>query len=150
MPLAALLSDDATLLRAVAAFLAEGPASGIGLYRTASLDSAIALAAEAAPEHLSLAGRRAERLRSRARNAGAVFTGGSTAPAFGDYVAGSNHVLPTGGSARWASPLRVDDFVRWTTHVSARDHAGEALHAATALASYEGMTFHAASVEARR
>jgi histidinol dehydrogenase len=98
---------------------------------------------------VQLAGAKAARLATRARNAGAVFVGSRTAVAFGDYVAGSNHVLPTGGAARWASPLRVDDFVRWTTHVRARGDLGPAARAGAAVARYEGMRYHAASMELR-
>jgi len=148
---AALLSDDPTLLRTVAAVLrrAGSGVSTIGLYRTRSLEEAVDAAAFAAPEHVQLAGAKAARLATRARNAGAVFVGSRSAVAFGDYVAGSNHVLPTGGAARWASPLRVDDFVRWTTHVRARGDLGPAARAGAAVARYEGMRYHAASMELR-
>ena len=151
-PFAALLSDDEGLLAVVAAVVSRvGSRDGtIALYRVPSLDAAVAAAAFAAPEHLHLAGARAARLASRTRNAGAVFIGTKTAVAFGDYVAGSNHCLPTGGSARWSSPLRVDDFVRWTTHVTARGKVSEAAGAGSAIARYEGMDFHAASMELRR
>jgi histidinol dehydrogenase len=69
--------------------------------------------------------------------------------AFGDYVAGSNHVLPTGGTARWASPLRVDDLVRWTARVRATGPLRAAAHWGAAVARYEGMKYHAASMELR-
>ena len=148
---AALLSDDRGLLETVAAVLGRiGSRAGtIGVYRARSLDAALTLAAEVAPEHLHLAGARAARLAPRARNAGAVFVGSRTAVAFGDYVAGSNHVLPTGGSARWASPLRVDDFVRWTTRVAASGDLRGPARAGSAVARYEGMAYHAASMELR-
>ena len=150
-PFAALLSDDDGLLRAVAAAVGrlDVPAGTIALYRAPSLETALEAAAEAAPEHLSLAGRAAERLHTRARRAGAVFVGTRTAVAFGDYVAGSNHVLPTGGTARWASGLRVDDLVRWTTRVRAAGSPRAAVRAGAAVARYEGMTHHAASMELR-
>ena len=151
-PFAALLSDDEGLLAVVAAVVSRvGSRDGtIGLYRVPSLGAAIEAAAFAAPEHLHLAGARAARLASRTRNAGAVFIGTKTAVAFGDYVAGSNHCLPTGGSARWSSPLRAEDFVRWTTHVAARGSVSEAAAAGSAIARHEGMDFHAASMELRR
>ncbi|MGH2451576.1 MAG: histidinol dehydrogenase, partial [Candidatus Limnocylindria bacterium] len=91
----------------------------------------------------------AERLAPRARAAGAVFVGERSAVAFGDYVAGSNHVLPTGGTARWASPLRVEDLVRWSARVSVRGDVRAAIRAGAALARHEGMELHAASMEAR-
>ena len=150
-PFAALVSDSAGLLAVVATVLNKvGCRPGtIGLYRAPSLAAALAAATLAAPEHLSLAGSRAARLASRARNAGAVFVGTKSAVAFGDYVAGSNHCLPTGGSARWSSPLRVDDFVRWTTRVTAHGDMKAAARAGAAIARYEGMAYHAASMELR-
>lgn len=150
-PFAALLSDDAALLRTVARAIDRlgAPRGIIGLFRAPSLEGAMDAAAEAAPEHLSLAGPRAERLLSRARRAGAVFVGSRTAVAFGDYVAGSNHVLPTGGTARWASTLRVDDLMRWTTRVRATGDLNSAARAGAAVARYEGMLFHASSMELR-
>jgi histidinol dehydrogenase len=150
-PYAALLSDDAVLLRTVALAVAKlgAPRGTVGIYRAPSLEAALAAAAGAAPEHLSLAGARAERLASRARRAGAVFVGSRTAVAFGDYVAGSNHVLPTGGTARWASALRVEDLVRWTTRVRARGSVRAAARDGARVARYEGMRFHAASMELR-
>jgi histidinol dehydrogenase len=151
-PFAALLSDDEGLLAVVAAVVSRvGSRDGtIALYRVPSLEAAVDAAAFAAPEHLHLAGIRAARLARRARNAGAVFIGTKTAVAFGDYVAGSNHCLPTGGSARWSSPLRVEDFVRWTTRVTARGDVSDAARAGSAIARHEGMDFHAASMELRR
>ncbi|MHB8630817.1 MAG: histidinol dehydrogenase, partial [Candidatus Limnocylindria bacterium] len=92
---------------------------------------------------------RAARLVARTRNAGAVFVGTRTAVAFGDYVAGSNHCLPTGGTARWASPLRVEDLVHWTTQVTAGRGVAAAARAGAAIATHEGMPFHAASMELR-
>jgi histidinol dehydrogenase len=150
-PFASLLSDDPVLLRAVAAAIGKvgAPPGTIGLYRAPSLTGALDAAAEAAPEHLSLAGRRAETLAPRARRAGAVFVGTRTAVAFGDYVAGSNHVLPTGGTARWASALRVEDLIRWTTRVRAVGSLRTAARAGAAVADYEGMKYHAASMALR-
>jgi histidinol dehydrogenase len=150
-PFAALLSDDEGLLAVVRAVVAGlGRTDGaIGLYRVPSLLAAVDAAAVAAPEHLHLAGGRAARLVARTKNAGAVFVGTRTAVAFGDYVAGSNHCLPTGGTARWASPLRVEDFVHWTARVTATRNVGAAARAGAAIAKHEGMDFHAASIELR-
>lgn len=150
-PFAALLSDDEVLLATVAEAVSRlgGPRGTIGLYRAPSIAAALEAAAAAAPEHLSLAGRAAARLASRARRAGAVFVGSRTAVAFGDYVAGSNHILPTGGTARWASALRVEDFVRWTTRVRATGDLDRAAVAGAAIARHEGMRYHAASMELR-
>lgn len=148
---AALLSDDDDLLAAVAraARSVEAPRGAIGLYRAGSIADAIDAAAEVAPEHLSLAGPAAARLAPRARRAGAIFVGSRSAVAFGDYVAGSNHVLPTGGTARWASGLRLDDFVRWTTRVRASGTLSRPAATGAAIARYEGMPYHAASMELR-
>jgi len=150
-PFAALVSDSDGLLAVVAAVIGRvGARRGtIGLYRARSLVAALAAATLAAPEHLSLSGSRAARLAGRTRNAGAVFVGTKSAIAFGDYVAGSNHCLPTGGSARWSSPLRVDDFVRWMTRVTAHGNVRVASGAGAAIARYEGMAYHAASMELR-
>ena len=150
-PYAALISDSAGLLAIVAVVVDQlGVNRGnIGLFRAPSLAAALDAAIAFAPEHLNLAGPKAARLAPKARNAGAVFVGTRTAVAFGDYVAGSNHVLPTGGSARWASPLRVDDFVRWTTRVEARGSLTRLAAAGAKVARYEDMPFHAASMELR-
>lgn len=150
-PYAALLSTDLSLLRTVARAIDTlgAPLRTIGLYHAPSLQTAVDAASEAAPEHLSLQGRAAERLASRARHAGAVFVGSRTAVAFGDYVAGSNHVLPTGGTGRWSSALRVEDFVRWTTRVRATAPLRAAAYWGAEVARYEGMRYHAASMEVR-
>ena len=152
-PFAALLCDDIGLLAVVGAVVAglgaAAPDGRIGLYRAPTLAAAVEAAAFAAPEHLNLAGTRAAGLVGRTRNAGAVFVGTRTAVAFGDYVAGSNHCLPTGGTARWASPLRVEDFVHWTTQVTAGRSVTDAARAGAVIARHEGMAFHAASMELR-
>ena len=81
-----------------------------------SIDELIALAAEYAPEHLLLAGSRAEAMLRNIRNAGTVFIGQYSSVAYGDYMTGANHVLPTGGTARSYSGLSTSDFMRWTTY----------------------------------
>ena len=85
------------------------------------------------------------------RNAGAVFVGASSPVVFGDYVAGPSHVLPTGGSARFASGLGTDDFLRrsHTVRFSAEAAAAWA-GAAETLASTEGLAAHAAAARLRR
>ena len=80
--------------------------------RTNSLDDAIAVVNRIAPEHLSIITRDALRIAERAENCGAIYLGSTSAPALGDYIVGSNHVLPTAGSARFFSPLGVYDFVK--------------------------------------
>ena len=148
---AALVSDSPALLDTVAAVIGRiGARRGsIGLFRAPSMEAALGAVAHAAPEHVNLAGRAAMALASRIRNAGAVFVGSRTPVAMGDYVAGTNHVLPTGGSARWGSALRVEDFVRWTARVRASGDLARLAAAGAAVARYEGMEFHAASMELR-
>jgi histidinol dehydrogenase len=146
---AALVSDDADLLRGVVSALAEERRARVFLYRAKDLLAAVQAADEAAPEHVLLAGRGAAALSAHVRHAGAVFVGMRSAVAFGDYVAGTNHSLPTGGTARWASALRVDDFVRWTSRVSMRGDLRDLARAGAAIAGHEGMRFHKASMEAR-
>ena len=146
---AAIVSDDAALLRAVASALGTEAQPRILAYRAKDLLAAVRAADDAAPEHVLLAGRDAAALAARVRHAGAVFVGIRSAVAFGDYVAGTNHSLPTGGTARWASALRVDDFVRWTSRVSLRGDLAGLVRAGAAIAAHEGMSYHKASMEAR-
>ncbi len=103
-----------------------------------------------APEHLEIHFENPREFLERVRSAGAVFLGRHTPAAFGDYVAGSNHVLPTGGAARFSSPLSVDTFVRRSSVVEVGPAAAGALreHAAR-MARSEGFEYHRRSVEAR-
>ncbi len=103
-----------------------------------------------APEHLHIATADAEELLTRIRNAGATFLGDFTPVALGDYAAGPSHVLPTGGTARWASGLSANDFLR-AHSVIACTAAGLRQIAADVqrLAEKEGLTAHRASVEVR-
>jgi histidinol dehydrogenase len=146
---AAVISDEPRLLRAIGAALDGNGAMRIAVYRAADLRSAVRVADAAAPEHILLAGRRAAALAHGVRNAGAVFVGSRSAVAFGDYVAGTSHCLPTGGTARWSSVLRVDDFVRWTSRVSLRGDLRALVRAGAALARHEGMRYHGESMAAR-
>jgi histidinol dehydrogenase len=114
------------------------------------LERAIALANEIAPEHLELFVRRPRVLLPRVRNAGAVFLGEYSTESLGDYVAGPNHVLPTGGSARFSSPLGVYDFVKRTSIIEAtRQGLARVAAVAEAIAESEGLTGHAAAVRRR-
>jgi histidinol dehydrogenase len=114
------------------------------------LDHALAVADAFAPEHLELCLAEPDPALLRIRNAGAVFVGPYSPVALGDYVAGTNHVLPTAGTARFASPLRVADFIK-STAVIQFDRAGvEAVAPALlAIAKAEGLTAHARAVEVR-
>ncbi len=117
---------------------------------TASLSEAMALANRLAPEHLELLVRAPARWVPAVRNAGAVFVGAGAPEAFGDYLAGPNHVLPTGGTARFASPLGVYDFLKRTSLVEAGPRTLAQLGPVAArLARLEGLEAHARSVERR-
>jgi histidinol dehydrogenase len=115
-----------------------------------NLDAAVELANRLAPEHLELCVRVPEALLSRVRHAGAIFLGGHTPEVVGDYVAGPNHVLPTGGTARFASPLGTEDFV---TRSSVIEYTAAGLRAALphlrALTEVEGLAGHGAAAEVR-
>jgi histidinol dehydrogenase len=105
---------------------------------------------EIAPEHLQLVGDEAEALADRVSRAGCVFVGPGAGTAFGDYVAGSNHVLPTGGAARFQSALSVATFRRRMARVSLPGEAPARLApAGAALARAEGFPVHAESMERR-
>ena len=116
----------------------------------ADFDDAIALSNRLAPEHLEIAAEGAEQYVDRIRNAGAIFIGAHTPEAIGDYVAGSNHVLPTARSARFSSGLGVLDFMKRTSVLQLDRKALEALGpAAMALARAEGLEAHSRSVAIR-
>lgn len=110
---------------------------------------AIALANAFAAEHLQLIGLDAEALASSVQNAGALFVGAPSATAFGDYVSGSNHILPTGGAARFASGLSPRHFRRRMTEVRIGPGAAKLAAAGAPIARAEGFEVHAASMEAR-
>jgi len=115
------------------------------------LDEAVALANEMAPEHLEVHVSEPDALVPRLTNAGAVFVGASTPTAAGDYLAGPSHVLPTGGTARFAAGLSANAFLR-ASSVIEMDEAGlaEAADDIIALARCEGLEAHARSVAIRR
>ena len=114
------------------------------------LDEAVEIAEQVAPEHLELLVRRPQALAKRLRNAGAIFLGPFAPAALGDYLAGPNHVLPTGGTARFFSPLGVYDFVKRTSVVTATRAGLRAVAPAiAALATLEGCDAHAAAVRRR-
>jgi histidinol dehydrogenase len=115
-----------------------------------NLDDAVALVDAVAPEHLEIAAADAEALAARIRNAGAIFIGAHTPEAIGDYVAGSNHVLPTARSARFSSGLGVLDFMKRTSILKCGPEQLRALApAAIALGEAEGLDAHARSVAIR-
>jgi histidinol dehydrogenase len=116
----------------------------------AKLDDAVAVVDRLAPEHVEVVAVDAEKLVARIRNAGAIFIGAHTPEAIGDYVAGSNHVLPTARSARFSSGLGVLDFMKRTSILKCGPEQLRALGpAAIALGEAEGLTAHARSVAIR-
>jgi histidinol dehydrogenase len=146
----AAVSDDAALLDAVAARLEARTDAVAVLVDAPGVDDGLAFAEAFAPEHLELVGDRAEALAARVRRAGCVFVGATGGTAFGDYVAGSNHSLPTGGAARFASSLSVRHFRRRMAEVHIGDAAAALARAGAPIARAEGFSVHAASMEARR
>ena len=115
-----------------------------------SMDEAVTFANELAPEHLEVCTANPMEYLGRIDNAGSVFLGGYAPEPLGDYFAGPNHVLPTGGTARFFSPLSVDTFVKKSSFLS---YTKKALTAAqddiVTLANAEGLTAHANSIQAR-
>ncbi|HEX3701332.1 MAG TPA: histidinol dehydrogenase [Phenylobacterium sp.] len=116
----------------------------------APLDQAPTLVDRIAPEHVEFATAEPERLADRVRHAGAIFLGRHAPEAIGDYVAGSNHVLPTSRAARFSSGLSLHDFLKRTSIVKCDEAAFAALAPATvALAEAEGLPAHARSAAIR-
>jgi histidinol dehydrogenase len=160
---AILITDDAALAAATERAI-EGQLKGLPRGKIAGaswrdfgavilvrdLDDAVPLTDAIAPEHLEIAAADAERLAGRIRNAGAIFIGAHTPEAIGDYVAGSNHVLPTARSARFSSGLGVLDFMKRTSILKCGPEQLRALGgAAIALGKAEGLDAHARSVAIR-
>jgi len=126
--------------------VSESLASRGAVLSASTVDQAIAFANQFAPEHLLIATRDAESLVARFRNAGTIFVGETSSVAFGDYMSGANHVLPTGGLARSYSGLSVLDFFRWTTfQVIDRAAAGRLANDVGVFADAEGLPAHAAT-----
>ena len=121
-----------------------------GCVLVSDLDEAIQLANEYAPEHLCLVVVDPTAWVTKVKNAGGVFLGEASPEAVGDYTAGPSHTMPTGGSARWSSPLGVSEFLKTISVVNIPSAEAEELAAqASIIARAEGLTAHAASVERR-
>jgi len=117
---------------------------------TGSIDEAVNIANDFAPEHLELMVKNPRKISNKVRNAGSVFLGHYTPEALGDYLAGTNHILPTGGTARFSSPLGVYDFYKRMSVLSFSRKAFNSLSAPTAhFAQREGLEAHAQSVLVR-
>ncbi len=113
-------------------------------------DEAVALTNQIAPEHLHVSTSDPDRLAARLTNAGAIFLGHETPVAVGDYAAGPSHVLPTGGTARWASGLSANDFLKRTSLIWVdRDGLDALAPDIRMLADKEGLTAHRYSVDVR-
>jgi histidinol dehydrogenase len=113
-------------------------------------NEAVSLANEIAPEHLHISTSDPDRLAERLTNAGAIFLGHETPVAVGDYAAGPSHVLPTGGTARWASGLSANDFLKRTSLIWVdRDGLNALAPDIRRLADKEGLTAHRLSVDIR-
>lgn len=122
-----------------------------GLAFVPDLDEALAIANEYAPEHLALVVENAHQHIGDVRNAGGLFVGEASPEALGDYVAGPSHVMPTGGSARFASALNVGEFMKITTVVQVTDDLLDEVSAdAELIAHAEHLDAHARSLERRR
>ncbi|MGI8580101.1 MAG: histidinol dehydrogenase, partial [Solirubrobacteraceae bacterium] len=147
------VSPEEDVLDRVAAELGEHLPGATGavcaLVATDSADDALAVAEAFAPEHLQLMGSTAEALAPRVTRAGCLFVGAAAATAFGDYVTGSNHVLPTGGAARFSSALGPGHFRRRMAQVELGEAAAALAPAGAAIARAEGFVRHAESMEAR-
>ncbi len=137
-----------TLMRLVVERPTVGEAA-FAIVEVAGARDAVALANAFAPEHLQLIGADIEALAPQVRCAGCLFVGVDSATAFGDYVAGSNHVLPTGGAARFASTLSPRHFRRTMSEVRIGPGAGKLAAAGAPIARAEGFDVHAESMEAR-
>lgn len=125
-------------------------ARGSGIVVTESLPQALTLANEYAPEHLCLLVQDPWHYLGTVQNAGGVFLGERSFEVLGDYVAGPSHVMPTGGTARFASPVNVNDFVKLISVIGLNDQAFQVIGpAAELLAQTEGLTAHAAAVQRR-
>jgi histidinol dehydrogenase len=144
------VSDDERLLETLEQRLADGAETGavVALVHAEDPDAALAVAEAFAPEHLQLMGEPAEALADRVTRPGCLLVGANAGTAFSDYIAGSNHILPTNGAARFASSLSPEHFMRHFSEVRI-DDATELARSATPLARAEGFELHARSMEAR-
>ncbi len=115
-----------------------------------TMDDAIDIANEIAPEHLEIQTEHAFEVMTKIRNAGAIFIGPYSSEPLGDYFAGPNHVLPTNGTARFFSALGVDDFIKKSSIISYSEHALANIHEEIeAFAKAEHLTAHANSIKVR-
>jgi histidinol dehydrogenase len=160
---ALLITDDLTLAKEVAAELdtqvkrlkrceiaSKSLDNNCKIIVVENLEVGVKLANEYSPEHLELCVREPFKLLDGVKNAGSVFLGYNTPEAVGDYYAGANHTLPTSGTARFSSPLGVDDFVKYTQYIYyTREELEKVSQNIQLFAQSEGLTGHAESVAVR-
>jgi histidinol dehydrogenase len=121
-----------------------------GAVVAASIEEAVELGSEFAPEHLCILAKDARRLAGLVKNAGGIFLGDGSPEAIGDYTAGPSHVMPTGGAARFASPLSVQDFLKFSTVIDlSADGVFDLGPAGATIARAEGLVGHARAIEER-
>jgi histidinol dehydrogenase len=144
------ISDDDKILKTLENQLETGADTGavVALVLVPDPERALATAEAFAPEHLQLIGHAAEALSDRVTKAGCLFVGANAGTAFGDYIVGSNHILPTNGAARFASGLSPEHFIRRFSEVRIGD-PNELAASAAPLAQAEGFELHAKSMQAR-
>ena len=117
---------------------------------TPDIETACFLANDYAAEHTCLAAADPQKLTTLIRNAGGLFLGEHSFEVLGDYVAGPSHVMPTGGTAHFASPLNVMDFVKISSIIALDETTGQELsRVASIIARAEGLTAHAAAADFR-
>ena len=117
---------------------------------TKTIDEAIKISNEIAPEHLELAVSNPFELLTKIKNAGSIFMGHNTPEPLGDYLAGPNHTLPTSGTAKFSSPLSVDDFIKKSSFIYySKEGLKEVKDKVIKFAESEGLTAHARSVSKR-
>ncbi|MGI8749988.1 MAG: histidinol dehydrogenase [Thermoleophilaceae bacterium] len=149
-PLPALLKAVEDAVQGLASQRPSVTDAALHLTRANDIRHGLSLAEQVAPEHLELVGSDAEAVAESVRNAGCLYVGEAGATAFGDYVAGTNHVLPTGGAARFQSALSAATFRRRMARVTfPGDSAARLAPAGAAIARAEGFPVHAESMQRR-
>ena len=114
------------------------------------IDEAVDVANEIASEHMEIVTKNPFDVMTKVKNAGAIFLGEYSSEPLGDYFAGPNHVLPTNGTAKFFSPLSVDDFIKKSSIISYSRNALEAIHTdIEKFATAEHLTAHANSIKVR-
>jgi len=120
------------------------------IFLCSSISEAIEIANDIAPEHLEICVEEPKKYLADIKNAGSIFLGAYTPEALGDYFAGTNHTLPTSGTARFASPLGVDDFIKRSSYIYyTKEALSEVKDRIAHFARFEGLEAHARSVESR-